>query len=570
MSLPNRALIGRGTTKLIPCVFSLALAAAALADARHVRPRSDCIFVAHTSVAAGAAAEGSRAQTDVSTTAILFHHAQRLVFVLVADCVAHFYFLPLLLFSLRPCPFFVFSVAQLLSAPFMRERIPHWLSHRRILVEFGGELSRLPDFELAPQLLTLPASRRSTSAQHKAARQKEPPPSASTAVPAASGSKPGRGPTERSSRPGPPSSLVIPPRSMLAASVSTTAAGAAAVYESATPSPMSQSHAHVQSQAQSGMTTPSRPRAASASSLLDRLTVLQTPRSQQLQAQRRQPLTPPSNFSIGARQPRPPYSACATPRAASSTASGGSGRGSESSAIGSVARVTTPSSASAVSASSGGHSRTHSSSTPSPLPVLRFYPLSLTPLPPQSRAAAVTPAAVMAADRAAVPSSSSSSSSSDSHERPAVPSSTSPSPAGTLVTVPSSVPSFAWRVPAAFAAALQGASGPSSTSSASAAAPSPASLSLQCERVRAWLEQQIQFGTLKRAYDLMREQTAEHPALGDGEAKGGELQTALASASSASRHAHDSRVLQVLQLSQTHLITLLQQLVQAERAQEEA
>jgi hypothetical protein len=477
------------------------------------------------------------------------NNAKTLCLVMAAHCRGPLFFFC----SSLCCPFpLVCSVTQLLSVPFMRDRIPYWLSHRRILVEFGGELSRLPEFQLAPLFpLPSPMRSRSTSAHHTSVRPRESQSASSTSTAAAagagaSGSRSGRDPTERSSsKPGPPCSLVIPPRSMLTAAASTTAAGA--VSESATPSPLSQSHA----QAQGRIEPQTRPRAASASSassLLDRLTVLQTPRPQP--TQQRQPLTPPSTFSSGAchDQRRSP---CAAPRGASSTASGsGSGGSSDSSAVGGVARVTTPIPSSAVSSSSG-HSRAHSSSTPSPLPVLRFRPLALTPLPQQQQRRPATPA-VTAIDRVTVPSSSSDSHiAADSSTAPSTPSSAA------LVTVPSSVSSFAWRVPAAFAAAL-GASAPSA--SASAEPLPPASLSLQCERVRAWLEQQIQFGTLKRAYDLMREQSAEPPAAGDSH---------TAAASSSSRSAHDSRVLQVLQLSQTHLITLLQQLVQAERVQEE-
>jgi hypothetical protein len=87
---------------------------------------------------------------------------------------------------------------------------------------------------------------------------------------------------------------------------------------------------------------------------------------------------------------------------------------------------------------------------------------------------------------------------------------------------------------------------------------------LQCEQVRAYLEQQIDLPTLKQAYRLLlRVETAETD-------DATETVAVASNAVNAAAAVDAQKVLQLFHIGQTHLASLLQQLIAAERAQERA
>jgi phosphoribosyl 1,2-cyclic phosphodiesterase len=80
--------------------------------------------------------------------------------------------------------------------------------------------------------------------------------------------------------------------------------------------------------------------------------------------------------------------------------------------------------------------------------------------------------------------------------------------------------------------------------------------------VRAYLEQQIDLPTLKQAYRLLlREHERSPPRCG---------RTAEADDANDAATVDGQKVLQLFHIGQTHLASLLQQLIAAERAQERA
>lgn len=436
------------------------------------------------------------------------------------------------------------TVTQLLSIPFMRERIPHWLSHRRIVQEFGGELSSLPAFQL-------PGS--TTDAVMREARL------ASTN--SSSASRSGSGRHTSSSAPVSPASAHSSASALPSRSVAAVGPPSALRYSSASSSAAIADLARFPSSTAS----PS----ASSSAILSRVGLRG---ESYLHCQ---PLTPqPPSRGLSARGGglcAPLLPSDSTPRAASSAL-----------LFGAAASAGT-SNLRASGLSSSGQSGSHCSSTPSPLPALRSHPLHLAPVPSSNAAPApaveplvtAAPAVDAPAPSQQPPPSVSASSwtlidrvdrelaSLPSAEAAAAAPSASLHPASPepLVSIPSSDPSFRWHLPSSLAVAT-GVAAASTVDAASSSRPAPApaapaplpapSLGLQCERVRAYLEDRIPMHTLKEAYRIMCEKRSREGGTERGEE---------------SKPSTESQMLRLLQLSQTHLISLLQQLVEAERAQ---
>jgi len=201
-----------------------------------------------------------------------------------------------------------------------------------------------------------------------------------------------------------------------------------------------------------------------------------------------------------------------------------------------------PTTRSSAGATGGGSGSSHSSSTPSPLPALISRPLSLPPTP--SSAALAAAAATAAARRHSLPQ--------QAEVQPQPPLVAISSAARADSAVSSEQAAFQWReLPSSLAAQLL----PSLAGRPSHPPPPPPSvpLSLQCEQVRAFLEQHIDLATLKRAYRML--------VVGSG----GEEATATPGLPVQTEGA-----LQLMEIGQSHLMSLLRQLVAAEQAHERA
>lgn len=87
-------------------------------------------------------------------------------------------------------------------------------------------------------------------------------------------------------------------------------------------------------------------------------------------------------------------------------------------------------------------------------------------------------------------------------------------------------------------------------------------LTLECEQVRAYLEQHIPLETLKHAWRMMRQHEERQ------QQQQQQTSNTILTRSKEDESTRSTQILQFLHLSQTHLIALVQQLIEAEQMSE--